>query len=71
MTSRTCKSRYQINKKIGEVDSNYRHFNVYNNPNINVSDLCDKTYNSLVELIYNYTKKNNYRTRKFEYFFDK
>ena len=71
MTSRTCKAKHQLKKRIGEVDANYHHFNIYNNPNINVNKLCDRTYNSLVELINNNTKKNNIRTRKFEYFFDK
>ena len=71
MTSRTSKASHQINKKIGEVDIISHQMNIYNNPNLNTNQLCDNTYNSLVKLVYNSTKRNNMRSGKFRYFFDK
>ena len=69
MTSRTCKANHQINKRIGEVNIISKQINIYNNPNIDPNKLCDNTYNSLVKLIYNSTKRNNMMSGKYRYFF--
>ena len=71
MTSRTSKASHQIKKKIGEVNIISHQINIYNNPNIDPNKLCDNTYNSLVKLINNSTKRNNMRSGKYRYFFDK
>ena len=70
MTSKTSKASHQIKKKIGEVDVISHQMKIYNNPKIDINKLCDNTYNSLVKLIYNGTKRNNISSGKYRYFFE-
>ena len=71
MTSRTSKAKDQIRKRIEQVNEITKQINIYNNPNIDTNQLCDDTYNSLVKIIYNNTKKNRKKSGKYGYFFAK
>ena len=59
MTSSNSKDYHKILKMIGKVDIISNQMNIYNNPLLDTNKLCNNTYNSLVKLIYNNTRKNN------------
>ena len=59
MTSSNSKDYHKILKMIGKVDIISNQMNIYNNPLLDTNKLCNNTYNSLVKLIYNNTRKKN------------
>ena len=65
MTSSSSKAFYNIKKMIGKIDVVSNQMKIYNNPNLDVTQLCDNTYNSLVKLVYKITDGKKFGKRKY------
>ena len=64
MTSSSSKVNHELKKIIGEVNITTHQMQIYNNPILDINRLCNNTYNSLVKLIYDNTRRNKKRIKK-------
>lgn len=62
MTNSSSKTNFALCKKRGEVDEMSRRLIIYNNPKININEISNQTYNSVLSYIFH--KQNQSKTKR-------